>query len=150
MFNHLGSVMFHRMVDKFSVRFMFTPQCSYTRIVNPQPWHVACPVRCWPGQFGAPRLVWTPLWCPCLGHSSTGFLPPNQQLDQLVCWVTCCEGPVNKPYMYSGLCFIKSVVPNSFSLWPKREIWRLPGTQTSENSRSTSSQRAALHRVVSL
>ena len=39
--------------------------------------------------------------------------------------------------------YFMSMVPKLFSLWPKRQIRHLPGTQTSENNRSTSSQRAA-------
>ena len=51
---------------------------------------------------------------------------------------------------YGGELSCKSVVPKLFNQWPKRDTWHLPGTQTSENSRSTSSQHVASCRVESL
>ena len=65
-------------------------------------------------------------------------------------WLTVDQGFSKWKTLWVPLAGSKSVIPKLFSQWPKREARYLPGTQTSENSRSTSSQRVASRHVESL
>ena len=103
--NHqLRSVNVTALFTGWLINSVFGSWCHHsvlTRSVHPQLWPVARPGQCWAGLLGMTRLVWTHLWCHAHSHTSRGFLLSNQQPEPVVWWSTCCEWPVNEPYMHS-------------------------------------------------